>query len=336
MLSKPALSRPRSHDDKSLRGVLATYITSPGWLKYDEGDRKSEAAIISDYIIDKSDFLRALHRCQPNLSWAPGTLKAALQSLASEKASEWQFSPEFERHWVETYQCRIANLCRATVQTIRKGSKAPRWARENLAWAYSDLPLAAQPIVAAPSDVQYYVAWSKELQRAVRTPVKGGPSESSAQILADGPDSGSVVAVWADGYSHPVHEITSLTYKAILSSAASRSTNQRWIGQHSVSHSRLVVTTMTDRSPIAVLQEGGTKCKSICQVMAKSFGNSDEPLESAVNMCIEIGKKYEAATVEREQLYPLRDKMLVEMGAVPAAKRKVLRRPSSSAAELDP
>ena len=116
------IPRPRASGScqADIEQLLTGYFTNPKRIpKY--GPRLDK-----DALGDCAGFLLQLKKVQSNLAFAPVMMTRALEAVAREKASAWQFSQEDCKAFAKDVERRIRSMCRHWMAAERK-TKKPKW-----------------------------------------------------------------------------------------------------------------------------------------------------------------------------------------------------------------
>ena len=126
------------------------------------------------------------------------------------------------------------------------------------------------------------------------------------------------MAVWADGTTHKIMQITVADAREIISGGGKRSCYPAevvWSGEHGVTHHKLTVKRRADRGLLMSLYEQEAQ---VCSVKVEWVGQKHTPLEpeskvaedKAGEMMTIVAKEYAANKLETDMLYKRRDELL--------------------------
>ena len=130
------------------------------------------------------------------------------------------------------------------------------------------------------------------------------------------PDTASAIAVWADGMRRAISGVTIADLKR-WQQARGVVSSDVWVGEHSVTHHRLVVKRRPDRGLLMSLYE---QTAQICQVRVSRLDPGGEETEDgeakAGEVMMAIGKRFEANELQRGELYDALDVSLDSIGVI--------------------
>ena len=303
----------------------------PGFLKYDESEKKKDAAVQPEKIQEQADIMIALANSKPI---AKSKILEALKELHNENQEQWKIKPEALADWEATMCRRIANSQHVLHQAKGKSTQ-PKW--------YKTL-MAADEEEEAPLQQDFEYNFDKELGVAYRVKVgsKKNDKDIAKEIKPQEPHQ-PILGVWPDG-AHEIVCMTGQRYSLLKDGQANKSAASDvvlWSGQHSESNNNLRVKERPDRGLLISLME---QANQVCQVHVDLFENddwrkvnrpgtqqseghfdvpnTDTARAKAGEFMVEIAEKYAAGEIEKANLYKHRDEQLRALGFKKAARRK--------------
>jgi hypothetical protein len=241
-------------------------------VKYDESQKPQ---LNKHQILAVRDLLQPLYALQSNLCFKKRTLECALRHVAANKP-DWALTKEMEKDFVETVTKRLMNILKHCSHALRK-QKRPGWAHcllhpctkpaQNSPQASA--PAASCVVPVTPSSAgdsvpaEYFVGWNPELNAAWRCE-KGTPTAKTytKNIVSQDSDLEPAIAIWEDGYKHPLAELTSLAWSQMQSTEKECTKAKEKMINHIIFHimssggAPITVKNRQDRSPIDVIYEG--------------------------------------------------------------------------------
>lgn len=330
--------RSRFEGDAAQVADALSCMTGPGYVKYDEGQK---AQVNKHQILAVRDIIQPLYALQQNLSFKKSTLQSALSKVASNKP-EWALTKEMKKDFVETVTKRLMNILKHCSHALRRPKK-PDWAHRLLhhhprtkpasAHRQATSDAAASSIVAVPSpsnatdsepreaEVEYFVGWNPELMAAWRCG-KESPCQKTytKNIICQECDLAPAIAIWEDGFKHPLAELTSLAW-SLMASISKECTNTKKKQQKEIiftgtssGGAPITVKNRTDRTPLVVIYQAK---KQLLQLTV----HEQTKMDTYQELAIAIAKKYIEKDMTKEELFCLREKLLEEKGLARKAKK---------------
>ena len=339
-------TRSRFHGDviPVVDGLLP-YLLTPRCLQYAE---RHDTPMQRASILKCRNIIRVLRTHQPNLSYNQKTMELILTLLA-EKTQSFSFRDEDEmKDWVACMSKRIRVALRHVQQAILKNPRSA-WIREMFADAGHDAESGGQEQegpaargdgddaievaeriskkrapgeTAASSGIlsvapSYLVGWCTEHKKAwrVNADAKNSPRLYTDVLeLVDDGDEQVVMAAWPDGAKHQIEDLDVDEYNEMQMLAARK--RKKALYSAPFEGGELRVCRAADRCPIYIIRYGATQ---ICQLRVDTFDDERKSLGVMQDIILQIiagAVRYD----DKEQLYKLRDKLVLERGGAPNVK----------------
>ena len=274
------LCRPRcSADVADITRIVLPFATGPTWLKYHElqghgSDNKNSKAtpkLNSRVILSKKEMIIQLRALQKNMAFSQETVKAALLDMLDRVT--WTLPADTDKEqWAAIMARRILCMCWHCSEGIRRNPDTP-WVKELLATVASPAP----PTTAAAADIQpttgenaaaagdCFVGVDPEHGVAFRTNASGQKELAIRMFCQDGAKlTDPVWAVWRDGTTSPVSDLTTAGYVDNMQHRRSRVLKPPlWKGTHKASGTKLEAVIRNNRGILFCLLQNG---QAICQV----------------------------------------------------------------------
>lgn len=285
---------------QELAAILAPFVTSIVFLKYDECKRSQKARVDKQEIQRQAPLLGALHDANPNLSFTKVVSEKAFRQVYTEKSLG---DSHHEDDWSSTMSLRLRNMCRAVMQACR-GGRTPQWA-ECLPWVgVAESPGAGGESrsrkrsrksesretkkedverggsgteASGPDECVWFYGWSDEAKKAWRQDEAKRKFEWSLglQEPPDCSEHDAMIAKFRDGTKHPVAERTVSQHRAASEAARAKGNKVSgvlWEGEHMMTHNKLCIKMKPDRAWLCVLEEQG---KQVCGMRISILGGEE-------------------------------------------------------------
>jgi len=242
------------------------------WLRYDDHNIPGKAKLNVDQIAQAHDILDMLHQHQANLSFTRKVAETVVRELLHQfqEHTAWKCREDDVDNYVVTLTNRFCNICRAVSQGEVKHPECS-WVSA-VPWRQSmpeprETPNKSRTPSAEldeedvkEAEVTYLYGWDPSLGTAWRCPrTRGGNKQkglaTEIRIPMDAAGSDPVEAIFSDGSTWNVSDVTVDGYKIMKQTPKSTSAADLWVGVHKRTQHGLKISLRKDRSPLYVLFE---------------------------------------------------------------------------------